>query len=240
MDNHGMRAIGGRARPTWTFVIFTITALIGFFAVIVAFPWLVGSAVGWSDDWHQLSEVGQAYGGVSAMLSGLAFCGIAGSLLLQWRQVRLAQMMMLRERHFELVKLGLDDSNLRFPSLSEKSEAESRRWIVRNLWVAHWLMLWDMGSLTPPRLRMNFDDIFREDEAVQWWTAYGSFWIDNPRRHHRTFLAVANEAYRQATGANPGSQEGHVEAPEADASLGVKREHPADASDETAQAYPDS
>jgi hypothetical protein len=50
---------------------------------IAATPVLMRLTAGGDASWDELSDIGQAYGGVSAVLSGLAFCAIAGSLLLQ-------------------------------------------------------------------------------------------------------------------------------------------------------------
>src|SRR4051812_3253478 len=38
--------------------------------------------------WRQLADVGQAYGGASALLSAAALCGVGASLLFQRRQMR--------------------------------------------------------------------------------------------------------------------------------------------------------
>lgn len=158
-----------------------------------------------TQDWRELSDVGQAYGGISAILSGLAFCGIASSLLLQWRQVRLTQLLTTRERHFELVKLGLEDPSLRPPGSSGESAAEIRQWAYFNLWVSHWAMLWDTGSTSSVQLRRNFDGLFCDEAALDWWGKFGLSWNTDTGKHPRAFMAIAHEAYRDAPGMKSGS-----------------------------------
>jgi hypothetical protein len=189
----------------WVVAVVASAATIGLVAMIVASPWLMGSFVSRSTDWHELSEIGQAYGGVSAILSGLAFCGIAVSLILQWRQVRLTQVMTERERHFELVKMAVDDPTLMFTPIPVTSGAEQRRWMVFNLWVAHWAMLWDTRSINQVVLRKLFDGLFSDDLALKYWVVSRLSWRMEPGRRRRAFLAVADEAYNRALGARPGA-----------------------------------
>ncbi|WP_281179849.1 DUF6082 family protein [Actinoplanes subtropicus] len=158
------------------------------------------SAVGASAGWGELSDVGQAYGGVSAILSGLALCGIAGSLLLQWRQTRLAHVTAVRERHFELVKMAVEDPDLMFPITPDISIAERKRWMVLNLWVAHWAMLWDTHELSRRALRTVFDELFHDESAAAWWAARGRpGWDVDARGRRKAFQAVADEAYEAAS-----------------------------------------
>jgi hypothetical protein len=176
----------------------------GFVAVIVASPWLMRSVVGRSAEWQELSDVGQAYGGVSAILAGLAFCGIAGSLILQWRQTRLTHVMTVSEQHFALAKMGIDDPDLMFPLVSGTPTAEVRRWVLLNLWVAHWRMRWETGELSSAGLRTCFQLLFAEDAARTWWRTLGmgGWGVDHDAdRRSRAFEAIADTAYRKAVDA---------------------------------------
>ncbi|WP_203728276.1 DUF6082 family protein [Paractinoplanes durhamensis] len=192
-----MRVTHVNVHRGWITVALSAALIIGFISMVVASPWLLSAVVSRSADWHALSEVGQAYGGISAILSGLAFGAIAASLLLQWRQIRLTQTVMARERHFELTKLAVDDPRLIFPALPGRSDEEKRRWMYLNLWVAHWAMLWETGAMTAPGARGNFRILFEDDMALEWWAERGSAWSSNPSRRLSTFLTIADEAYRQ-------------------------------------------
>ena len=155
--------------------------------------------VGQTQDWDELSEIGQAYGGISAILSGLALCAIGGSLLLQRRQAHLSAVTAARERHFDLVKLALDDPILRYPGIFSSSPEEARQWAYMNLWVSYWEMLWDTGAMSHIELCAQLDLLFSDNDAVAWWTASGPFWgITAATRRRRMFLATANEAFRRA------------------------------------------
>src|SRR5262249_12915841 len=133
-----------------------------------------------------------------AILSGLALCGVAGSLLLQHRQTKLERIAAARERHFDLVKLGLDDPFLRPPGTSHLPAATSRQWAYINLWVNYWAMLWDTGTLTDVQLRALLDTLFRDEQAHDWWTASGPMWATHASGRTRTFQEIANLACRHA------------------------------------------
>jgi hypothetical protein len=186
-----------------------VTALLAvLLAASAAAPWLVKAAAGRSASWGDLSNIGQAYGAVSAILSGLAFCGVAGSLILQWRQVRLTQIMAVRERHFELVKLALNDPDLGFSFGTELPFEEKRRWLASNLWVAHWAMQWEMGMITEPFLRVAFEEHFRYNAVARdWWAVSGPTWRPYPDRRLRRFLDIAQESYQSAIASELASPE---------------------------------
>jgi hypothetical protein len=191
-----------RAIRRWSVPTFAAVVLVGLVAAIVAAPWLVKAAVGRSADWVQLSNIGQAYGGVSALLSGLAFCGVACSLILQWRQVRLTQIMAVQDRQFELVKLAINDPDLGFSFGTDLPFEEKRRWQASNLWVAHWAMQWEMGMLSEPVLRVAFEEHFKHNAVARdWWMNSGPTWHPHPDRRLRRFLAIADESFRRALAA---------------------------------------
>jgi hypothetical protein len=195
-----IRALAGRG---WVMAALAVIFAAGFVAAIVAAPWLMRSFVGRSDDWRKLSDVGQAYGGISAILSGLAFCGIACSLLLQWRQIRINQIMTNQERHFELVKMRLDDPTLdNIMNPPGVSPAEARKWTVFNLWVSYWEMLWDTRSEDRLVLRGLLDGLFADSDAVTWWSwaRTGGGWsrAATGHRRRRAFVAMADDAHRDA------------------------------------------
>lgn len=167
-------------------------------ALIVASPWLMKPLFGRAQDWRELSDVGQAYGGISAILSGLALCGIAISLLFQWRHVRLTQVMTARERHFELVKLAFDDPDLQPPTRWKGSALGLKQRAYHNLWVSHWEMLWDTGAMGRLEARRHLDSLFLSDAALDWWAQVGPTWSVDGGRRRRKFMMIAHEAHRDA------------------------------------------
>jgi hypothetical protein len=149
-------------------------------------------------DWKTLSDAGQAYGGISAIVAGLGFCGIAASLALQARQTRLAQAISARERHFELVKLGLEFPELSYQIREDPPEIYKKKVLI-NLWVSHWLLLWDIGEADEASLRFAFNDLFRDSIARLWWKDWGSKWAARDTRQHRQFSRIAWACHTEAS-----------------------------------------
>src|SRR5262245_16444045 len=96
----------------WRAVTISVAATI--LAVALLWPVLTTITESSNINWHALSEVGQAYGAVSAVLSGLALGGVVVSLLIQQRQARTSTQYAIRERHFDLLKLMLDQPDLMY------------------------------------------------------------------------------------------------------------------------------
>jgi hypothetical protein len=186
-----------RGRADWHRITAVLVLIILVLAVVAFSPlfmlWIAGRAV----DWARLSDVGQAHGGVSAVISGLAFAGIAVSLLLQWRQTRTSQIVAARERHFELLRLSLERPELSPVGRGQVDEATFTRRIISNMFVAHWGMLWDLDLIEELALRRDFAELFKEEVARQWWAdlGFGAEWGDRSSGHRRAFLRIANSEY---------------------------------------------
>ncbi|SNY56406.1 DUF6082 family protein [Paractinoplanes atraurantiacus] len=214
------RVTVGRAQLS---IALTVTAMACLVIAITVAPWLMSVMTSRPVDWRWLADVGQAYGGISAILSGLALCGIAGSLVLQWRQARLADAATRRAQQIELVKVSLSDPDLAFPVVPGIPWSQLRRWMILNLWVSHWAMLWNTGTLSRSGLRHLFEELFRDPAALTWWASIGArAWADGSTRRSQSFRDLADDTYREAVDAhaagggapiNPGTFRSHSRPP---------------------------
>ncbi|WP_117211904.1 DUF6082 family protein [Allorhizocola rhizosphaerae] len=145
--------------------------------------------------WIDLSNVGQAYGGVAAVISALALGGIAISIFLQWRQLRLAQTIALRERTFELLKFALEHPDL-LPMLSG---SEQRVRLYANLTIGHQAMWWDLGAASEESVRLELRPLFELDVVRSWWAERGPSWsAGHPTAHRRRFHEILDDECRRA------------------------------------------
>src|SRR4051812_36742765 len=76
-------------------------------AILPVFFTFAGSVQG--ADWGKLSYIGQTYGAASAMMSALGLIGVAASLVIQTRQVRLGQMQAARMQQLSLMDMAMRD-----------------------------------------------------------------------------------------------------------------------------------
>src|SRR6202035_5609260 len=61
-------------------------------------------------NWTQLSNIGQTYGAASALLTGLALLGVAGSMIFQIRAIDVSRAESMRGQHAHLIEMALADS----------------------------------------------------------------------------------------------------------------------------------
>jgi hypothetical protein len=168
----------------------TAVALVAVLTVIVLSPLLFVVIARRTSQWPELADVGSAYGGVAAVLSGVALVGIALSLLFQWRQTVSTQILSLRQHHFELVKLGIADPRLlSHDEPADDAEATLRR-LHYNLWVAQWAMLWDLRQCDESYLRQVAAELFAHRTARAWWQAHGRTWSAKPTRRRQRFYEI--------------------------------------------------
>ncbi|MFI1994841.1 DUF6082 family protein [Actinoplanes sp. NPDC020271] len=155
--------------------------------------------------WARLADVGDAFGGVSAVLSALALSGVGASLLFQQRQIRQELADLDRQQHMELLKLAIEH-----PELIEVLDSETaatthpRHEIYANLTMMYWLAIWQLGEIDDAELHGMARSMFRSDISRQWWSRVGSEWIGTrlrPERHR--FLEIITREHEAAAACDP-------------------------------------
>jgi hypothetical protein len=127
------------------------------------------------------------------IVSIAALLAVAISLVVQQQQARTAQMVDVRERHFELIKLMLDHPELDYNATDRPPSDDRKTAIGMSLWLAHWNTLWHIGKLDEKALRFNLEDLFANPEARQWWHRVAGAWSSKGTRKERRFLAIVSE-----------------------------------------------
>jgi hypothetical protein len=136
---------------------------------------------------------------LTTILSIAALVAVAAALVAQQQQVRSAQMVGVRERHFELIKLMLEHPELDYNATDRPDTDERLSTIGMSLWVAHWNTLWHIGKLDEKALRFNLADLFADADAREWWRKVGDGWSSAGNRRERRFIAIVDEECRTAT-----------------------------------------
>jgi hypothetical protein len=170
---------------------------VSFLLLVLISPTGMQLLLGQRADWSALSEVGQAYGTASAFLSALAFCAIAISIVIQRQQTRVALVAVARQRHFDVVKLAIEDPSLLQATISGDPQ-EVRLFSYANLLVSHWFMIWDLGVLTDDRLRAALSGLFQSPFARRWWQKHGKGWASSNSRAEQRFVELVTEGWVNA------------------------------------------
>jgi hypothetical protein len=164
-------------------------------------PFLFGP--GGSDDkaWEARANIGQAYGGVSAVLSAFALCGVAASLIIQRHQARVAQFAAMGVQHFEMMRTTIEfPETLRVEASPWASDPDGRLYVMANMNVSLWKMGWDLRAINEPALRFAASLLLGSEVGQRWWTGgAGRGWERTATdRRGRAFVAILNEEAARA------------------------------------------
>ncbi|WP_221321128.1 DUF6082 family protein [Actinoplanes sp. L3-i22] len=155
--------------------------------------------------WAKLADVGDAFGGASAVLSALALSGVGASLLFQQRQIRQELADLDRQQHLELLKLAIDNPEFIEVLDSDTARTEHpRHEIYANLTMMYWLAIWQLGEIDDDELREMAASMFRSPVARKWWARVGGKWIGtrlHPDRHR--FMEIVTQELRAAEISKP-------------------------------------
>jgi Family of unknown function (DUF6082) len=186
----------------------------GFIAVIVS-PFLLQEVyTSIEADWTRLSEIGQAYGAASAILTILALSGVVLSLFLQARQAKAGSLQAVRQSHMELIRMALADPQLYLPcwdpaELPELQDRSRHRYSLQgkqrhgytNLIMNYQLMAYEIKAIYEPELRRVVAGMFQGDVARAYWSIARHVWVlaSAGTRRGRRFFRIVDEEYRKAT-----------------------------------------
>lgn len=149
-------------------------------------------------DWQLVGNVGQAYGGVSAILAGLAFLAVAVSLLMQARQARVAQLQAAHAMQLELFRLAYEHPDLQ-EGWSRSVDLPYPEWRLRtyvNLVFAYLRMSYEMQTLSEPALRRALRNRFQTSLGRAYWEGARNAWRTGARGHRqRNFYQLSEEAF---------------------------------------------
>jgi hypothetical protein len=192
-----LRLIRHASRPA------TITVLVfGTFCVTTLSPLTLTIVARRDINWSKLSNVGQSYGAISAILSAFAVLGVTISLLLQVREALSNRRYNGREAHSELTRMAMEDPAYMEcwgPIFGNLSHDEKRQFLYVNLLLSHLANLWETGDLPEVSLRIIADDMFGATPARIFWRAQEDRqYTQSNKIKMRRFRAIIDESYHAA------------------------------------------
>ncbi|MEV0840940.1 DUF6082 family protein [Actinocatenispora sera] len=155
-------------------------------------------------DWRRLGAVGDTYGGVAAIVSGVALLGVAGSLVLQRRQSRIEREYAFREYHREMLRMSMDDPALAAcwgPQRDTGLAVDVHFYVT--LMIGYWHAGWLVGAFNEQRLRLSLRTFFAGDIGRRSWREHDSQRMIGRSRRSRRFFRMVEQEYRTAVAAGP-------------------------------------
>jgi hypothetical protein len=132
-------------------------------------------------NWVLISNVGQAYGGASAILAGVALIGISGSLVIQMRQSRNESIRAVRERHQELLNIVLSNPRVYAPVMGTRTPStadEVRQFAFATMFMNYSLMGYEMGVITDQAITQEIlPSAFSSASFRDWWAVSARYWL---------------------------------------------------------------
>jgi hypothetical protein len=159
-------------------------------------------------NWARLSSIGQTYGAISAVISGVALAGIAVSLFFQARELDLTREQISRNYHFDLIRFSLENpafiSSWGYVPAEGASLDDVRRMGYTNMIVSFWSTSYITRSLGESELRLNFAHMFKGEVGRNYWERSRDEWREPAKdRRRKKFFNIADAEYRKAIAAGP-------------------------------------
>jgi Family of unknown function (DUF6082) len=159
-------------------------------------------------NWGQLSNIGQTYGAASALLTGLALVGVAGSMIFQIRAIDISRAQTVRQQHAHLIEMALmDPVYMRawgHDPMAYGGADRSRQLFYINLILSFWEDGYRLGSISENIIRGDLAIMFCGEAGREFWAIarYARLQTSHDRRNKR-FAQIAEEEFQKATSIGP-------------------------------------
>jgi hypothetical protein len=185
-------------------IIILIATIIAIVSAPLGLEWIVKV----DRNWVLLGNVGQAYGGISALVSAIALIGIVCSLLIQGRQHALDRITSIRGRQAQIYAIVREDPGLYWPVLGgdfrSNSYSSVRRQTFRVEVFQHFAAGYETGLISEDSIRNEvFPHLFYSEENRQFWER-GDWPRSGTTRKSIKFARIGNEELARAKVTGPG------------------------------------
>ncbi|MFI7356243.1 DUF6082 family protein [Streptomyces avidinii] len=182
---------------------------LGLLGLVASTPFMLSALAPDGTDWNKLSDISQAYGAVSVVLSAIALAGVALSLLFQVRQARASTEQTVRDSHLQLVTLALSNPDLLLawsPPVAPVTLKRHQQHLITSLALGELLHRFRIGHLSDEKLAVKINSHFRGEIAREQWEREGPGWrrtMEAGDRRDQVFVRLVDEHYQAAVAEGP-------------------------------------
>ncbi|MDG4834030.1 DUF6082 family protein [Solwaraspora sp. WMMD1047] len=195
-----LRTLAVRGAALLAGLVVLISAPVG----LLLSPMLISTVDREDRDWARLSDIGETYGAVSAMLATLALGVVSVSLILQRSQVRHERIWLQRELHVNIVSFAIEDpvfAQCWGPRVAPP-DMDERLFYYLNLIVMLWSHAWEHRLLPERQARTYAQSLFESEVAREYWNRFGA-WRAPAGSRERSFIRLVQQEYERAVLAGP-------------------------------------
>lgn len=208
MKRTSMRAFAN----LWTIRVGVLIFTAGMLALVVISPLALRQVARIHGiNWARLSNIGQTYGAVSALLTALALGGVVISLLYQARDVKTTREQASRTFHHELLKMEMEDplymEALGAPwglNLMLKDYDSLRQYNFVHMWVSYWEGLYMLREMSEQTVRhAAASELFNGAVGRRYWASSRLRRMKLVKGRHLQFAKIIDEEYNKALAGGP-------------------------------------
>lgn len=180
----------------------TVAFAVGMVGVLFL-PVVVGRLFASEGDYSRLSNIGQAYGAASAVISAVALSMV---VLGQHRQAHRARLQALSEMTDELVQLAMDEPMYRqcWGARMAPDDIDEALFYYCNRMIKSWKIAWELHDLSEAQARAYLASFFSSEIPRLFWHQHGHWQMQATLRNRRArFVVMINEEYLRAIHAGP-------------------------------------
>ena len=169
-------------------------------ALVAATAWVAYRVAPATDEgWRRLSDVGSAFGIISAAISAVALVGVAISLNVQRRHTRIAQLEVVLALRTQLLQVAVDQpAFLRIWGYGTDA-AEGKERAYTSMVFSYLNMAYSLGLLTTFELTRYCAVAFRERPVVAFWAASREVYLHDAKSvREREFAQILERQFECA------------------------------------------
>jgi hypothetical protein len=178
-------------------------------AGVLLLPLILGRVFTAEGDYSRISNIGQAYGAASAVISAVAL-GVV--VIQQYRQAHRARLQTILDMTEDLVQLAMDQPMYRqcWGARMAPDDIDEALFYYCNRMMNSWKAAWELRELPEAQARAYLTSFFQSEIPRLFWHQHGHLQMQAKLTNRRArFIVMINEEYLRAirTGPPPRTRE---------------------------------
>jgi hypothetical protein len=137
---------------------------------------------------------------ISTLISSVALAGVAISLLLQARQVRITQLQVSRAAQLELIKMALDNPTMASAAVGISNPDSYAKYVFLNWQFKHFELGYEIKTMSAENVRQSVAQLFENETPREWWSLARQSYEEGPvSRRGKQFFAIVDGEFRRLT-----------------------------------------